>query len=163
MKRSKSAMATERMWLREIDETDGDCIVSLRSDEDVYRYFLNPVKLTIQDHLRWYKETYCNDRGRIDWIAVDDENGDFIGVYGAKISGEKGAEISYITAKEQRGRGYAKEAVEAVMNWCEKKWDISLFYVLIHVDNKASISFARQLGFSKNDENGAFVRMIRKG
>ena len=35
--RSDTSIKTERLWLRKIDETDAEAIVSLRQDEDVYK------------------------------------------------------------------------------------------------------------------------------
>lgn len=45
--RSNTSIKTERLWLRQIDETDTESIVKIRSEESVYRYFLNPVRINI--------------------------------------------------------------------------------------------------------------------
>lgn len=159
MKRSTSHITTERLWLRQIDETDTESIVGLRSDERVFRYFLKPSKLTVDEHLHWYREKYIHDRNRIDWIAVDDDTGAFVGIYGAKKIASGEAEISYITADCMKRRGYAFEAVEAVINWCVKQWKIRTAVVEIHKENSVSIAFADMMGFKNVDSNESFVKM----
>ena len=145
--RSETSIKTERLWLRQIDETDAESIVSLRSKENVYKYFLNPVKLTIDRHKEWYNNTYINSYDCIDWIAVDDETGEFIGVYGAKKVDSGSVEVSYITESSHQHKGYAAEAVEAIILWCEKQWSIVKIIANIHIENKESINFAQKLGF----------------
>lgn len=161
MKRSTSHITTERLWLRQIDETDTESIVGLRSDERVYQYFLNPSKLTADEHLHWYREKYIRDLNRMDWIAVDDDTGAFIGIYGAKKLSFDEAEISYITAGRMMRKGYASEAVEAVINWCVEQWRIRIAVVEIHKENLVSIAFADRMGFKNTDSNEAFIKMSK--
>lgn len=162
MKRSETFIVTKRLWLRQMDETDAESVAGLRSDENVYKYFLNPVKLTVEMHREWYREQYCKSDTRIDWIAVDDGTGEFIGVYGAKITDSDTVEISYITADLHKHFGYASEAVEAIINWCENKWSLYTFVTNIHKENIASIRFAEKLGFAATEESDEFIRLERR-
>lgn len=145
--RSETSIRTERLWLRQIDETDAESIISLRSKENVYKYFLNPIKLTVDGHREWYNNVYIHSYDRIDWIAVDDRTGELIGVYGAKRVDAGSVEVSYITEPSHKHKGYASEAVEAIIHWCEKQWSISEIIANIHIENKESISLAKKLGF----------------
>ena len=159
MKRSISIITTERLFLRQIDETDAESIVMLRSEKDVYRYFHNPVKLTLEDHKKWFRDCYCKNDDRTDWIAVNDQDGSLVGVYGAKKSKDNEIELSYLTSRQMRGRGYASEAVKAVIKWCEDNWHNSLFCVSVHKDNTASLLFAKSIGFSEESSEGDFIIM----
>lgn len=162
MKRSETTIVTKRLWLRQMDETDAESVTGLRSDENVYKYFLNPVKLTVEMHREWYRERYCKSDTRIDWIAVDDRTGEFIGVYGAKITDSDTVEISYITADLHKHSGYASEAVEAIMSWCEARWSLDTFIATVHKENTASIRFAEKLGFAATEESNEFIRLERR-
>lgn len=142
-----SSIKTERLKLREINENDAEAIVSLRSDINVYQYFYNPQKLTIDNHRRWYNENYKYDDSRIDWMAENAKTEDCIGIYGLKRIDEETAEISYITNSQYLCKGYATEAVEAIIWWSVEYWSIKHFVVSIHEKNVASISFAKKLGF----------------
>lgn len=156
MRRSDTSIKTERLWLGQIDETDAEAIVSLRADKEVYRYFLNPVKISAADHKKWYEEQYKDDRNRIDWVAVGDYSGDFIGVYGAKKVDENTVEVSYITKPDKQGYGYAKEALESIIEWCMENWDFSILIAEVHHDNKSSIEFIKKPGFYECGYRDAF-------
>ena len=158
--RSETSIKTKRLFMRQIDETDASAIVSLRSDENVYKFFLNPIKLTVEDHLSWYHNSYCNNTNRIDWVAVTDNGGEFIGVYGANREQDNTVELSYITNPKQLHRGYASEAVKAIIDWCTEKWETTSYKVTIHKGNEVSIGFAHKLGFVKaEDVDDAFICM----
>lgn len=160
--RSDTFIKTERLFLRQIDQTDAEDIVSLRSDESVYRYFLNPIKLTVDDHNRWYKTSYIKDSYRIDWVAVDDNSGDFIGVYGAKKICDNTAEVSYITKQDKKGKGYATEAINEILKWCIRRWKTKFAVVVIHIDNTASIDFAKSMGFTETEKKDLFVTFMKE-
>ncbi|MEE3392306.1 MAG: GNAT family N-acetyltransferase [Lachnospiraceae bacterium] len=68
-------ISSPRLKLREINESDACFIVSLRSDPDIYRYFKNPHAVTLESHIKWYKDTYLPDKDRIDWIAFKENEG----------------------------------------------------------------------------------------
>ena len=161
MKRSETSIKTERLWLRQIDETDAYAITSLRSDEGVYRFFFNPVKLTLDEHNRWYQDKYIKSADRIDWIAVDDGMGAFIGVYGARKIRNDAIQVSYITSPNYKKCGYASEAVVAIMAWCKVKWNACYALACIHSGNLASIHFANRLGFKEYTRNKEFIKMRR--
>ena len=52
---------SKRLSFREITEEDTAFIVKLRSDPDVYRFFLSPKEITAKDHLHWYFNHYVFD------------------------------------------------------------------------------------------------------
>lgn len=160
MKRSSSHIQTGRLWLRQIDETDAEYIVKTRSDESVYQYFFDPKKLSLEEHMEWYMNMYISSDDRIDWVAIDDEDGTFIGVYGIKGMDSNEIEVSYITSSEKAHKGYATEAVNAIIGWCRAHFDVNAFFVRIHKDNEGSIRFARSIGFKEIEREGSFLRMI---
>ena len=154
-------LRTAWLTLREIEEKDGDFIVRLRSDPEVYRYFVFPHRITREEHLNWYRNHYLQDDDRIDWIA-EDCDGKAVGVFGIKTGAEDGsAEISYILAPEAYGKGYAREAIEAIMAFAAEEWQITRFIAEIHKDNKASIRFVEKAGFRPAGQEGDFTRFER--
>ena len=160
--KDNTRLRTARLTLREIEEKDGDFIVRLRSDPEVYRYFVSPHRITREEHLNWYRNHYLHDDDRIDWIA-EDCDGNAVGVFGIKTGAEDGsAEISYILAKEAYGKGYAREAVEGIMGFAAEELRITSFTAEIHRDNRASIRFAEKAGFRAAGQEGDFIRFERK-
>lgn len=151
--KSDAIIKTNRMLLREINETDADAIVSLRSNEEVYKYFCNPKKITVEEHKKWYRDSYCTDDSRIDWIAVDDKMGDVIGIYGLKKVSNEVAEVSYITNPCYYGKGFATEAVSSLIKWCKDNWRMKRMIAVVHEANNPSIAFAHSLGFRKSSSD----------
>ena len=55
--------------LKEITLDDTELIVQLRSEPEVYRYFLSPHRITVSEHIKWYTEHYLSDPDRIECTA----------------------------------------------------------------------------------------------
>lgn len=161
MGHSTSHIKTERLWLREIDESDTDTIVRLRSEPEVYRYFSNPHGLTADGHRKWYWGNYVGNTDRTDWIALDDESGHTVGVFGAEILGKYNGQsysigLNYIINPDDYGRGYASEAICGIMQYCISNLPVERFVAKIHIDNIKSSCFIKRMGFSFADKQGDF-------
>ena len=157
MKHSETHIQTKRLWLREIDESDTETIVSLRSDPKIYRFFTKPHEITREEHLNWYRTRYCRDENRIEWLAIDDDTGQVIGIYGAKSAEGDTVEVSYLTVESVRGAGYAMEAVEAILQWAKMRWSSKRAVAVVHRENQPSSGFIQKLGFCANQEKNGFI------
>ena len=149
-------LKTGRLRLREISEADAETIVALRSDPEIYRFFLNPHRISIEEHLNWYRSRYVFDADRYDW-AGEDEQGAVAGVFGAIRRSDTEAEVNYILQQSHYGKGYAKEAVERIIEFCSEWWNSRQIVATIHKDNAQSIRFAEKLGFSCAESIGSFL------
>jgi len=156
-------LKTERLTLRGISEADTQMIVRLRSNPDVYRYFTAPHEITEQEHITWYKNSYLLNENRMDWMAFD-ASGKFVGIFGVKRDNQDSveAEISYILSPEQYKKGYATEAVERLIQFCQEGWHCIYVSAEIHEDNNDSIHFVKKLGFVQETEEGLFATYTRK-
>ncbi len=160
---SAPELYTKRLRLSDMTEKEAAYVVEWRSDPDVYRYFMSPHEITIEEHLNWFKNRYISDQNRFDWVAFSIDNVP-IGVFGAKRDDEKSetAEISYILSPKEYGKGFASEAVERIIQFCKENWNCSTVIADIHKDNDNSIRFIEQLGFSRESAEGVFIRYSRK-
>ncbi len=61
-------------------------------------------------------------------------------------------EFGYSIFPEYRGRGFATEAVHALMNWCAQHREIENFVLSIAPENVLSQAIARRFGFKKVGE-----------
>ena len=75
-------MESSRLFFREIEEDDSAFIVDVRSDPEVYRYFVDPHRITLEEHLNWFRNIYPHNDKRTDYIAVDKASGERAGVFG---------------------------------------------------------------------------------
>ena len=154
---------TARLTLRGIVEEDTHVIVALRSDPNVYKFFVSPHQITEEEHLTWYKHSYLSNGNRIDWITFDTAS-NLVGVFGVKREDENSAEaeVSYILSPEQYGKGYASEAVKRLIQFCRDEWKCKYVTAEVHKDNNDSIRFAEKLGFIQIRSNGLFFHFRRK-
>ncbi|MBR0412406.1 MAG: GNAT family N-acetyltransferase [Eubacterium sp.] len=157
-KKTIPMIITERLVMKGITENDTDSIVNLRGEEEVYKYFKNPHKLTKEEHENWFNSFYVFDNCRYDWIAFEKESEKVVGVFGVFKSGDSsfGAEVSYLLDKEFRGAGYGHEALNGVINWAKDNLNISYATAVIHKNNTKSIDFAKREGFVKTSKDGLF-------
>lgn len=148
---------TRRLVLKEMIEEDTDIVVRLRSDPDIYKYFFSAHKLTAIEHIKWYRNQYLYDKNRYDYVARIKENYYAIGVFGIKKIEKNVVEISYILNQLYRGKGYAYEAVSALLEFVNKEWGCETVVAKIHKNNKTSIHFAENLGLGSVLQEGNFI------
>ena len=146
----------ERLRLREIDLSDTDAIVEWRSDPNAFRFFRNPIKITKEDHIRWFQNSYSKNNSRLDLMAFDND-GNRVGVFGLNIDNDC-AEVSYIVAPNQRGKGYATEGAVSVMLYAIKKYHVTRFKADIHSGNTPSIKLIDKLHFVRTSAEAPFER-----
>ena len=60
-----------------------------------------------------------------------------------------GVELGYTVFENDRRRGYAREACEALMSWAHRSQGVTRFVVSISPANLASLTLARRLGFER--------------
>lgn len=147
MARNVDIVKTERLYLRGIDESDTEMIIRWRSDPEVYKYFKSPHKITREEHLAWFNTSYKSNENRCDWMCIENDTGDRIGVFG--LAREEGsAEINYMLAPEAQHKGYATEAIKGLMDYSKTTWSVGKITAEVHRDNMASVALVERLGFS---------------
>lgn len=156
-----NTIETERLLLRGITEDDAAEIVEWRTDPAVYKYFKNPHKITIEEHLKWYYESYLFDDTRFDWLCTEKDTGEKIGVFGLIRKGNI-AEVNYLLSPSAQHKGYAAEGIQRLIQFSVEVWDIHQIIAEIHKDNKASIALVERLGFSRKSDGEFVVYLIEK-
>ena len=147
---------TERLILRGINESDATEIVEWRSDPEVYKYFKSPHKITIQEHFSWFNNSYLFNEDRMDWMCIEKGTGKKIGVFGVAIDGDI-VELNYLLAPDAQHKGYANEAVKAIILHAKEKWPEKKMIAEIHKDNDASSRLIEKQGFQYSSADGNFV------
>ena len=61
---------SERVHFMGINETDAPEIVEWRSDSGVYRFFRAAHRITLDEHLSWYRNNYLTNESRYDWMQI---------------------------------------------------------------------------------------------
>ena len=75
--------------------------------------------------------------------------GQLVGTVQATVT-EDAAELAWVVAADQQGKGFAREAAAAMTAWL-RQHGVRRFIAHIHPDHEASIQVARALGLSPTD------------
>lgn len=156
MAKNVAELESERLILKGITEDDAPEIVEWRSDPEAYKFFRSPHRITMDEHLSWYRNNYLSNNNRFDWICVDKSSGRKIGVFGAVRDG-KTAEVNYLLAPYAQHKGYASEAVKRIIEYVRSELHIKRVVAEIHRDNAPSIALAERTGFTLESESGDFL------
>ena len=152
-------LATDRLILRETRLEDFEPSVALWSDEAVVR------------HISGVPSSRSESWGRLIrfpglwallgygyWSVIERETGRFVGQAGLADfkremtpSIEGVPEAGYVFSPACHGKGYATEAMLAVMAWADETLEAAQTCAIINPDNHASIRVARKLGFERSE------------
>ena len=155
-------MESERLSFREISAEDAEIIVRWRSDYNVYKYFLSRHKITLDEHLNWYKNIYLKNSDREDYIAEIKLLNKPVGVFGLVFCDDKTVEINYLLDKKYQGKGYASEAVKYLICYSKKLRGCKRVVAEVHKDNISSIKLVKKLGFAESNIEGNIVLFEKK-
>jgi RimJ/RimL family protein N-acetyltransferase len=168
-------LETERLRLRPHRPDDFDCSAALWADPIVTRY-IGGHALTREEvwgRLLRYDGHWAM-LGFGYWALEDKRSGAFLGELGfadlqreiePRLDGM--AEIGWVLAPQHHGKGYATEAVRAVIEWGDAHLNTSRMIALIHPENIASRRVAEKFAFRElcrstyhNEPTIQFVRNI---
>lgn len=119
--RDQPVLETERLILRRIQPTDACDMYEYASDPEVPRYLpweVHPSLEYTREYLE-YLETRCAVGDFFDWAVVERESGRMIGTCGFtrfRFEDDCG-EVGYVFRRDVWGKGYAPEALRAVMTF----------------------------------------------
>lgn len=156
---------TARLIIRRFQERDAENLSVYRSDPQVARY-QSWTDLTPQAALRFIRSLQESEPGTPgEWFqfAVQEKDRvDLIGDLGLRTDPDEPAlgEIGYTLARPFQGRGYAREAVQAVLGYCFNVLKMHRIVALTDVRNLPSIYLLERLGFRREAH---FVQSYREG
>lgn len=136
---------------------------SLSDADDIYKYMgcdaeitkytgWNPYQ-TLDSTIEKIKRDICSENDSYSWVIKKD--GEFIGTIGAYDynAEDSSIEIGYSISREHWGKGYAKSAVKAVVEFLKSEPNISIIRAWSHKDNIASIKVLLGAGFTECSQN----------
>ena len=135
---------------------------SLSDADDIYKYMGCDAEITKYTGWNPYQTVDSTiEKIKID-ISSDDsyswvikKDGEFIGTIGAYDynADDLSIEIGYSISREHWGKGYAKSAVKAVVEFLKSEPHISIIRAWSHKDNIASIRVLLGAGFTECSQN----------
>lgn len=144
-------LETERLVLREVVDGDVDDLYEILGDPEVakfdYFYPVNSIE-EVKKIIERYK-TELVVKEEITWGIALKESNRLIGTccLGSFNEGARRAEIGYDVAQAHWGKGYATEALAAVVKYAFMEMDLNRIEATITPGNDASIKVLRKLNF----------------
>lgn len=146
---------TERLYLREMDESDFDALYKVLADREIMKHYPyafdeDRVREWISRNMKRYE-----DFGFGLWAVCLKETGEMIGDCGLtlqNIEGEMLPEIGYHIRADQQKKGYAREAAAAVRDWAFANTDYPALYSYCKYSNVPSYKTAESIGMHMEKE-----------
>ena len=150
-------LETERLVIREMCPEDLEDIYAIYEGNDLeYTENLYEDKKREYEYIKDYQKYMYNFYEFGIWLFEDKITGEIIGRGGAEMNiAEDGTEyvsLGYIIKKKHQRKGYAMEALLAVIDYVKEYFDISQMRAAIHPQNTASIRLIEKLGFESNGQ-----------
>ena len=145
----KRIIETERLFLRELIESDKDELAKILSDPESMKFYPEPFsKKKVENWIDWNIDNYKKYNHGL-WAVILKNENIFIGDCGItfqEIEGEKLPEIGYHIKKEYCANGYATEVAKACIDYAFKILDYDTLYTYTKLDNIPSIRVAKKTG-----------------
>jgi|KBSSwiStaDraftv2_1062776.scaffolds.fasta_scaffold78908_4 ribosomal-protein-alanine N-acetyltransferase len=146
-------LSTERLVLRQVNESDAEKIFSLRSDERVMQFIDRPVAVTIADALQYIERinNSLNAAEGITWAITLKEDPSLIGTIGFwRIEKEHyRAEIGYLLNHSFHRKGIMQEAMIVVLAYGFKIIKLHSIMANVNPANLASIKLLERNNFTR--------------
>ena len=146
-------LETERLILRQVDDEDVEQLYEMLSDIEVAKFdYFYPVtsKVEVMKFIeRYNKELEENEE--ITWGIILKETNNLIGTccLGDFDEGARRAEVGYDITQREWGKGYATEALEAVINFGFSIMNLNRIEATITLGNNASVRVLTKLNFTQ--------------
>lgn len=135
-------IVTPRLLLRPFVEADKPAIIEIRRDSDVGRYLGGPAGGEVVEQIN---AATVGERWGV-FCSVDRATGDVVG--SVSLDRHRGElEVSYELLPAYWGRGFATEAVGAVIGWVAEHTDDTTIIAVTQTANASSVALLDRLGF----------------
>lgn len=155
-------MIDNEITLRPIEERDAENIVRWRNADSVRKNLFNQEPITVDQHLRYYRNTVCTGKCRQFIIELNEEVGLDIGTVFLKNIDllQRQAEFGiFIGEPAGKGRRCALPATEGILRVAFEEMGLERVYLYVVEDNVPAIRTYKHAGFSENArEHGRFIR-----
>ncbi len=156
-----AVMTTQRLILREIADADLDPLAALFGDEEVMRYYPQPMSRSeAQSWIEWNQRLY-RSHGFGLWAMVLRDTGEFAGDCGLTpqyVDGIKEIEVGYHVRTCFQGHGYATEAAAAARDFARDRLFLSRLIAIINPANVPSQRVAGKIGLTPEKRTTVFGR-----
>ncbi len=144
---------TERLRLRELTRKDAGQVFACFSKEQVIRYYGQEAMRNLEEAealIDFFARSFQEGRG-MRWGIERKGTSGIIGTIGlnALVRKHKRAEIGYELHPDYWGKGYASEAVSAVLAYGFQDLELTRIGAVVYLENESSNRLLRNHGFQR--------------
>ena len=159
-----------RLRAEPIQSTHAAVLYPLLLDEQIYTYLPEnaPISLASLEERYEFLSAGTSPDGRehwLNWVLFEEETDAAIGYLQATVASEF-ASIAYVLNPAYWGKGYATEAVKAMIDYLFSSFDIASIRAEINPENSHSIRLIERLGFRflrhDADEQDDIYQLLRE-
>ena len=143
---------TERLLIRTLSMEDKEAFYKYRSMPEVYKYqSMRPASINeVEKFISKNSDARLNEPDTWMQLAVCLKEGQMIGDIGIHFIDDKyQIEIGYTLSPEHHGRGYASEAVNAIIDYAFNELKKHRVIASVDPDNVSSVKLLERTGFRK--------------
>lgn len=149
-----NSITTERLVLRKFQPDDLAAYAAYRTREDVYRYLYaapSTGRALEEKFAKLLDAPFENDGDDFRLAVTRKEDGELIGDVMLKLASKAAlqAEVGYVFHPDYSGRGYATEAVSAMISTGFEAWGFHRIFARLDSRNKGSVSIVERLGLRR--------------
>jgi RimJ/RimL family protein N-acetyltransferase len=143
---------TERLIAPRLLAEDAEAMAAIYGDVEAMRYVGDGEPLSVEGCRHWVEVTDRNfasrGYGMVAFVARDSD--EIVGCGGIVHPGQQPeAEVKYAFRRDQWGRGYATEAVGALLAYARNSWHVGRVIATTHPENGPSHHVLTKLGFTR--------------
>lgn len=166
-------VTTQRLLMRPHERGDYEALCALWADPEVTRHITGAPQDAASSWQRLLR--YAGHWALLDfgfWAVVEQASGRYIGDVGLmqarRALGERfdsAPEIGWSLAPSAQGKGYAREAVTAAIDWAHTRFGLTRLVCMITPDNAPSQRVAVKFGFevfARTEYAGAAVELYER-
>jgi [ribosomal protein S5]-alanine N-acetyltransferase len=145
-------LKTPRLHLRQFRDDDTDAMHKCLADSDAMRFWNHPVHTKrIETERAVRRFTECTPSYYRFWAVADAQTDRCLGLinYHDGHSRSKRVSIGYVIEPASWRKGFATEAVSAMLDFCFGELGLHRLQAFIHPDNAASLRLIEKLGFRR--------------
>lgn len=146
---------TNRLVIRDFERKDAENLFRIVREKNIVRFMFDWSEGTnspedFYGYIDWHQskknstDIYENKR----YVIALPDSDEMIGMVGMGLEDTLNeVEVAYFMSEKYQGKGYAKEAVNALVDWCFNVCDINYLILTIDCANTSSCHLAEKCGF----------------
>lgn len=140
-------MQSERLGFRLLGRCDFEDLQRLDQDPEVRAFFPDGVLTSEQIKERILKSrTSFVENGFSDFAVIESDTGQFAGRAGFALTEWGDVEVGYVFLKEYWGRGFAQEALRALLDWAKQNLSVPRIIAYAPTGHRASLNVMKKCG-----------------